>query len=213
MPGEQMAEVAGSRSAAADLIPRLSAALDAFDEPAAHQVIDELFARFSIESALRDVVMPYLRRLGERWGSGEVSVGQEHFASNLIRGRLLGLARGWGSSVGSTLLLACPPGEEHELGLMAFGIVAARRGYRVVYLGPNTPFETMQASALAVRPQLIVLSISDPERLADYAQELRSLAGVSPLAVGGTLPEEGGLPSEVVRLEQDPVSAALAVTS
>jgi hypothetical protein len=38
---------------------------------------------------LRDVVMPYLRDLGLRWERGEASVAQEHFASNLLRGRLL----------------------------------------------------------------------------------------------------------------------------
>ena len=38
-------------------------------------------------------MLPYLHELGERWASGEASVGQEHFASQLIRGRLLGLAR------------------------------------------------------------------------------------------------------------------------
>ena len=43
-----------------------------------------------------EVVLPYLRELGERWLSGDASVAQEHFASSVVRGRPLGLARGWG---------------------------------------------------------------------------------------------------------------------
>ena len=78
---------------------------------------------FSLTPVLRDVVLPYLTELGERWESGTASVAQEHFASNLIRGRLAGLARGWGNGHGPRAVLACPPGELHDLALMVFGIV------------------------------------------------------------------------------------------
>ena len=68
--------------------------------PRAHAALDSLLSAFSLETVLRDAVLPYLRELGERWECGEASVGQEHFASALLRGRLLGLARGWGSGGG-----------------------------------------------------------------------------------------------------------------
>ena len=58
--------------------------------------------------------MPYLRDLGARWERGEVTVAQEHFASNIVRGRLLGIARGWGRGVGPRALLACVPGEQQS---------------------------------------------------------------------------------------------------
>jgi MerR family transcriptional regulator, light-induced transcriptional regulator len=64
----------------------------------------------SLATVLRDVVLPYLTELGERWERGTASVAQEHFASNLIRGRLAGLARGWGNGHGPRAVLACPPG-------------------------------------------------------------------------------------------------------
>ncbi len=190
---------------------RLTVALDGFDETAAHEAIDELFSRFSVETALRDVVLPYLRRLGDKWEAGEISVGQEHFASNLIRGRLLGLARGWGSAVGPTVLLACPPGEEHELGLMVFGIVAARKGWRVVYLGPNAPFETIEATAREIHPVLVVLASVVRDRLAGHEDELRSLVAVAPVAVGGELSAEDVERAGARFLDTDPVTAALSV--
>ena len=113
----------------------LRRALDAFDEPAAQAELDRLLADLSVPAILRDVVMPYLADLGERWQRGTVSVAQEHFASNILRGRLGGLARGWGSGHGPRALLACPPGEMHDLALMAFGIVLNRNGWRIEYLG------------------------------------------------------------------------------
>ena len=70
----------------------LTGALDRFDEEQAHAVLDRLLAAYRIETILRDLLVPYLHDLGERWARGEVSIAQEHFASNLLRGRLLGLA-------------------------------------------------------------------------------------------------------------------------
>src|SRR6201987_2643489 len=72
----------------------LREALEAFDEPAAQAALDRLVSDLSVTTVLRDVVLPYLTGLGERWESGTASVAQEHFASNVIRGRLAGLARG-----------------------------------------------------------------------------------------------------------------------
>jgi MerR family transcriptional regulator, light-induced transcriptional regulator len=72
----------------------LRQALDAFDEPAAQAILDRLLSDFWLTSVLRDVLVPYLAELGERWEHGTVSVAQEHFASKVIRGRLAGLARG-----------------------------------------------------------------------------------------------------------------------
>ena len=75
---------------------QLRATLDDLDEAGAHAALDRLLAELSVETVLRDAVLPYLRELGERWERGDASIGQEHFATGVLRGRLLGLARGWG---------------------------------------------------------------------------------------------------------------------
>ena len=97
-------------AAESELSGALRQALDAFDEPAAQAVLDRLLSDLSLTAVLRDVVLPYLTELGERWERGTASVAQEHFATNVIRGRLAGLARGWGNGHGPRAVLACPPG-------------------------------------------------------------------------------------------------------
>ena len=89
----------------------LEAALDRFDEAGAQQALDRLLATLTLDVVLRDVLMPYLHELGERWERGEASVAQEHFASNLVRGRLMALARSWDRGPGHGGLLACAEGE------------------------------------------------------------------------------------------------------
>ena len=163
----------------------LRTALDALDEPAAQAVLDRLMSDFTLAATLRDVVVPYLRELGERWANGEVTIIQEHFASNVIRGRLAGLARGWGNGDGPRAVLACPPGELHDLPLLIFGIILNRRGWRVDYFGANTPVVEVIDGARRSPPDLIVVAATAPERLTAIRADLVHLAAVAPLALAG----------------------------
>ena len=136
-------------------------------------------------TVLRDVVLPYLTGLGERWERGTASIAQEHFASNVIRGRLAGLARGWGNGHGPRAVLACPPGELHDLALMVFGIVLNRSGWRIDYLGMSTPVEELTQTVDARRPDLVVLAATLPEHIEPHATQLTALARLAPLALAG----------------------------
>jgi DNA-binding transcriptional MerR regulator len=170
---------------ASELSGALRQALDAFDEPAAQAVLDRLLSGLSLSTALRDFVVPYLTELGERWERGTASIAQEHFASNVLRGRLAGLAQGWGSGHGPRAVLACPPGELHDLALMAFGIVLNRNGWRIDYLGMSTPVEELTRAADETHPDLIVLAATLPETLEALTPQLTALARRAPLALAG----------------------------
>jgi methanogenic corrinoid protein MtbC1 len=164
---------------------QLGDALEAFDEPAAQAVLDRLLSAATVEVLLAEVILPYLRELGERWERGEISVAQEHFASNVIRGRLLALARGWGRGVGPVALLACVPGEQHDLGLIALGLALRSHGWRIAYLGSDTPLDTLERAAEEVEPAFIVVSATLEERIPPVARQLKALAKRYRVALGG----------------------------
>jgi len=187
----------------------LRRALDAFDEPAAQAVLDRLVSDLSLTTMLREVVLPYLAELGERWVQGTASIAQEHFASNLIRGRLAGLARGWGDGQGPRAVLACPPAELHDLALMIFGIALNRRGWRIDYLGANTPVDEVTRAAQARHPDLVVLATTRPENLEPLTAELIVLARHASLVLAGA----GATPQLAAAVQArlltgDPVTAA-----
>jgi MerR family transcriptional regulator, light-induced transcriptional regulator len=207
------AEAAASPSAAPpDARQRLSRALDTFDEPEAHAVIDELLARFTLDTILRDVLLPYLHELGDRWARGEVSVAQEHYASGLLRGRLLGLARGWDRGAGPRVLLAGAPGELHDLALIAFGLALRARGWRVTFLGQDTPVRDLTETVRTLEPSLVVVAATTRRRLSSIAAELSELAEIVPLAVAGAGADARIADQLGARLlEGDPVSAAEAL--
>jgi DNA-binding transcriptional MerR regulator len=174
----------------ADLAAALREALDGFDAAGGHAGLDRLFSTVSIEFALTEVLIPYLRDLGERWSEGTVTVAQEHFASNLIRGRLLGLAGDYGAGGSSTAVLASMPREAHDLGLILLGILLARRGWQITFLGADTPFETLETSVRALRPTLVVLATVDEALFHEHSDAIAALAAWTPVAVFAPVDEQ-----------------------
>jgi methanogenic corrinoid protein MtbC1 len=194
-------------------LERLQTALDRYDEATAEAVLDRLLDEFTVETVMREVLLPFLRELGGRWARGEAGVAQEHFASGLLRARLVSLTRGWGFGGGPVALLACAPAERHDLPLLMFGICLRRQGWRITYLGADTPLAEVAAAAQEVAPSLVVLAaeVAPP---ADITEGLSSLAKHWPVALAGrgadlNLAASAGV--EVLR--GDPVSAAFEVSS
>jgi DNA-binding transcriptional MerR regulator len=171
----------GVAGPAQDLADRL----DRLDEPGAQAALDRLFARFTTETVLRDTLLPYLHHLGDRWERGQASIANEHFASNLLRGRLAGLARGWGYGHGPCAILACPPGEQHDMGLLMFGIMLHRCGWRVEYLGASTPIAELARTGRQAHADIIVLAAAIDNHFDEVTDDLAQLARQVPLALAG----------------------------
>jgi MerR family transcriptional regulator, light-induced transcriptional regulator len=190
----------------------LTASLDRLEEQAANTALDRLFATYTVETVLQEVILPYLHRLGERWAAGEVSVAQEHFASNLIRGRLLGLAQGWGQGWGPAAILACVPGEQHELGLLVFGVALHRRGWRITYLGTDSPIDAVADTAQSLAPTVVVLLSINPQGFLDHAREIEKLTNQVPVMIAGPgATPEVAQHTQTQLLDHDPVSAAATI--
>jgi MerR family transcriptional regulator, light-induced transcriptional regulator len=187
----------------------LERSFEALDEPAAQAALDRLFGAFPLRPALAEVILPFLHRLGEQWAAAETSVAQEHFASSVIGGRLRALGRGWGQGVGPRAVLACPPGEQHELGLLCFGLALRERGWRITYLGAETPLIDISEALGELSPVIVVLTAVTPQRFLGSADEIRDLAARARVALGGAGASQalaGTLGAE--SLEGDAVSAA-----
>jgi MerR family transcriptional regulator, light-induced transcriptional regulator len=190
-------------------VEELRETLDAMDADAAHAILDGLLASFTLETVLSDVVLPYLHELGERWRTGEATVAQEHFASNLLRARLLALARGWERGDGRTALLACAPGEQHDLPLITFGLALRGRGWRIVFLGADTPAASIADTAESLRPAVVVVNSVTPRGFRREADTLAAIAREHRLAIAGAGASERlaeSLGSSL--LQGDPVAAA-----
>jgi MerR family transcriptional regulator, light-induced transcriptional regulator len=188
--------------------------LERFDEEPANRALERLLGVFAPGAVVRDVVLPYLRELGERWACGEATVAQEHFASGFIETWMLGMARGWGQRGERCAVLACLPGERHTLGLVAFGLALRDLGWRVTYLGADAPLPAVAAASTAVSADAVVVSCALPGTFGRVGEQVRELARAVPLAVGGAGVEACSAKWLANRtLPADPMVAAQALTA
>ncbi len=158
----------------AALLEELIAAAEAFDATRFDALLDAAFAGGPV-AAIGDVVLPVLGEIGRRWARSEISVGQEHFASHLVERRLLMQAKGWDAGPGPLALLACPSGERHTLGLVCFGLLLADRGWRIAYLGADTPVDQVADMSAALSPAVVVLCALDARHLTAGAAAIADL--------------------------------------
>jgi DNA-binding transcriptional MerR regulator len=165
-----------------DAATELRSALEVYDDATAQSALDVLLATFTFETVARDVMLPLLREIGERWERGEISVAQEHFASSLLRGRLMSIARGWDRGIGPRAVLACAPAERHELMLIIFGIALRAQGWRITYLGADTPVESINSDAA----DDVVISATSSDHFEAAAREIKALAKKVDVSIAGT---------------------------
>jgi methanogenic corrinoid protein MtbC1 len=157
------------------------------DATAASRLLDQTFASLQLDEAIARVLVPLLERIGGGWEDGTLTVAQEHAASAEVRARLERLLADAHGGVRGPALLACAPGERHELGLLMLALLLRADGWRVVYLGADTPVEPALRMAEAIGARLVCFSVAMREHVDGLRQELERAAvdGVATLVVGG----------------------------
>ena len=140
---------------------------------------------------LEEVLSPLLVEIGEEWHAGRLGIVHEHTASAAVQ-RLLGWLIGELDAGTATrcLVLATPAGQQHSLGAMIAGAVAAHDGWRVVWLGADLPAAQIAAGAHDHAPDLVGLSVVGTDGFDSLRAELLKLReGLDariPLLVGGS---------------------------
>jgi DNA-binding transcriptional MerR regulator len=163
------------------------AACLAFDRQGAQQVVAQAFALYPPEIACLELLQKGLAEIGEGWYRGEITVQQEHFASELAMRRLEGLVEATPPPTRpGRILIGCPPEEEHIFSPLTLTLLLRRRGWDVLYLGANVPLEHLEATITAAKPQLVILSAQQLYTAAKVLEMARLLQRQHiPLAYGG----------------------------
>lgn len=171
-----------------------SALLEAFvhsDETRARQILDQAFAMFAPEVVALQVIEPTMRTIGDQWMRNEMTVWQEHLASNVIQQKLFSVLQSQPtlSLMVPHLVAACAPAEEHQLGLIIVALLARRQGWRVTYLGPGTPLTDILHLSRQAKPNVIVISVTTVVGLAGLIPWLDAAnRPATPLVFGGRMP-------------------------
>jgi methanogenic corrinoid protein MtbC1 len=156
----------GAAGTPAQMRRALFEAAASVDVDGLHALLDQTFTVFPLEQALTRIVEPLLQRVGDAWSSGELSVAQEHLVSGAIRARLERLLADARGDVRGVAVLACVPGELHELGLLMLGTLLRGDGWQVAYLGTDAPLDDTFSLAERLDAAIVCLSVTMPEHVA-----------------------------------------------
>jgi methylmalonyl-CoA mutase cobalamin-binding subunit len=105
---------------------------------------------------------------------------------------------------GPAVVVATPSGQHHEIGAMLAAAAAAAEGWRVVYLGPNLPAESIATAAEKTGARAVALSLVYPPDDPNVVRELRALRRMLPEEVTIVL---GGQSAPSYRAELDGIGA------
>lgn len=139
---------------------RLVEAIIGFDEAELDSTYNEILALYPIDIVTNRLIIPLLRELGWRWQRGNpTGVAEEHYFSVFLRNKL-GARFHHRSRFndGPTLIVACLPEEQHEVGTLLFSLMAIDWNYRVILLGANMPLEQLPALVERIDAQAVVLA-------------------------------------------------------
>jgi methanogenic corrinoid protein MtbC1 len=144
----------------------------ASDVDALGQLVDQSLALSTLDESFSNVLTPALVEVGERWASGDVSVAQEHLASATVRAALQKLLADQRADVLGTAVLACAPGERHEIGLLMLAVMLRSDGWQVAYLGADTPFDAAVALADGLDASALCFSAASKESARSLGRQL-----------------------------------------
>jgi len=113
-----------------------------------------------------------LRRVGDEWKAGNFTVAQEHLVSEAVRARIERLLADARGGVRGLAVLACPPGERHDCGLLMLAVMLRADGWQVAYLGADTPLEDSFELATRLDASVLCLSATMPDTMATLKDAL-----------------------------------------
>jgi methanogenic corrinoid protein MtbC1 len=139
-----------------------------------------------------ELIAPALFLVGEKWATGEISVADEHLASEITL-RVLALQRtvrlARRRRLNRRVLLLAPEGERHVIGLnMACDLLYAA-GYDTRMLGADVPLTDIVPTAFRHAVDVIAFSATMPEtneRLDAAIDHLRMSGNAAAILLGGT---------------------------
>jgi len=162
-----------------------------FDDQRFEQCLNDCNQVLGFEQTMLQVIIPFLQKVGMMWRTGETSVLQEHFISNLIRKKILVAIDSLPvirNPKAETFLLFLPEGELHEMGLLFSKYILKKRGKRAVYLGQNVPREDIGTYIKEQQPDYLLTFFTAAysiETINAYIAELGAALDKSTLLVAG----------------------------
>jgi methylmalonyl-CoA mutase cobalamin-binding subunit len=87
-----------------------------------------------------------------------------------------------------SILVGCPPEEEHTFPMLFITLLLRQRGWKVIYLGANVPLARFESTVDTLKPNLVILSAQQLHSAASLLEVTHILENTGvPIAYGGRI--------------------------
>ena len=106
-----------------------------------NQILTAEIASLGMYNTVLQVIYPFLQKAGLLWAMNELAPAHEHFATQIIRRKLLNAINElpFPQKSDKSFLLFLPPNEWHEIALIFADYIIRNASYLTLYLGQNVP--------------------------------------------------------------------------
>ena len=159
-----------------DIVDSALALARSLDEQALDAELRRAAAVLGISPFIEEVAAPLMRRVGDEWHAGRLSIAPEHLATSILHDILADAMRAVPAPPRALrVLIATPAGDRHAVGAALVGAQAAAEGMHVLYLGPDLPAHEIADAAVAAAVHVVALSVVYLDNPARVLGELRAL--------------------------------------
>ena len=172
------------------LLQELLSSLNPFNRAIFEKRLNGAVAVVPFEEALHGILLPLQEQVGQLWHDGHLDVATEHYVTRQIQQKIFSAMNQLPvAEFGANVVVACPPGEEHDIAAIAVAYRCRVRGCRIHYLGANVPLVSLARLCEQVEPDLTLMSFPVALPEANATELIQTLANevlpASDLAVGG----------------------------
>lgn len=142
---------------------RLSDATLKYDETAFAEILSGCIQELGLISTMDLVLFPFMKKVGMLWQTGAIDPSQEHFASNLIRDRMIveiDKIDKPEKKDPKRFLLFLPEAEMHETGLLFARYLLKRCGMDTLYLGQEIPYRDVKKVLAHYKPDYVFIVLT-----------------------------------------------------
>jgi DNA-binding transcriptional MerR regulator/methylmalonyl-CoA mutase cobalamin-binding subunit len=156
----------------------------ALDSAALDDTLRRAAAVMGVSAFIESVAAPLLRRVGNEWHAGRLSMAHEHMVSSLLHDLVAERMRAFGKREGAPLVvIGTLAGERHAIGAVLAGAAAAVEGWNVLHLGADLPAAAIADAARAAGARVVAVSIVYVEDRDALLEEVRTLRATLPPTV------------------------------
>lgn len=160
---------------------KLTTPLLAFDAAGVEQAIADMLSNFSLETVANHLFPAILADLEQQWLCGQISLPAQNYAIVTLRSQLIGMVNATlMPQIGPKVLLGCAPEDQHEIGLLLLALGLRRRGYSVIYMGPNFTLTELDWVMDQASPQIVCLSAATDQATDSINQVAEQVVSKTP---------------------------------